>query len=113
MVRHLRHLLVVFSCLFAMAETAHAACAWVLWDDVGPPFHTIEYRKTAAYESRAACLAAAKARAERLLGTGLQTHVAPDKTLMADSADGKKAYTAQCWPDTTEPNRVGQPSHLK
>jgi hypothetical protein len=95
------------------AATAYAECAWVLWDDVVSPFHTIEFRKTAAYESRAACLRAAEVRAQRLLGKSLQVQTAPDGTWMADSADGKKTYTAQCWPDTTEPNRVGQPSQRK
>src|SRR5262249_22153862 len=104
---------VVAAVLLLAPSLALAGGAWVLWDDVGPQFHKIEYRKTAAYESRAACLAAAKLRAERLLGKGLQTYVAPDETWMADSADGKTAYTAQCWPDTAEPGRVGQPSHLK
>ena len=86
----------------------------LLWDDdVGPPGHTIEYRKIAAYESRAACFHAAEGRARRLLGKTLQIYIAPDETWMADSVDGRTGYTAQCWPDTAEPSRAGKPSHLK
>ena len=99
--------------MLALAAVAQAGCAWILWDDVGPAFHTIEFRKTAAYETRADCLKAAETRARRLLGEALQTWVAPDGIWMADSADGGKGYTAQCWPDTAEPNRAGQPSRLK
>jgi hypothetical protein len=99
--------------LLYVATSGHAGCAWVLWDDIGPLGHTIEYRKTAAYESRAACFKAAEVRAHRLLGTSLQVYVAPDETWMADSADGRTGYRAQCWPNTAEPNRVGERSHLK
>ena len=107
-------LLVTFSVLTS-AATASAECAWVLWDDVGPPGHTIEYRKIAAYESRAACFHAAEGRARRLLGKTLQIYIyiAPDETWMADSVDGRTGYTAQCWPDTAEPSRAGKPTHLK
>jgi hypothetical protein len=104
-----RATLLIALCLLTSAATASAECAWVLWDDTGPPGHTIEYRKTAAYESRAACLRAAEDRARRLLGKTLQTYVAPDGTWMADSADGRTGYTAQCWPDTAEPNASANP----
>ena len=103
--------LVIGLWLLAVVTSASAEGAWVLWDAVGPPFGTFGFRKTAAYESRAACLAAAKVRAERLLGKGLRTYVARDETLMVDSASGKKTYLAQCLPDTAEPGRVGTPSH--
>lgn len=87
--------------LLVVAASASAECAWVLWDNVGPQFGTIKFVRTAAYESRAACFHAAEARARRLLGEKIKTHVTPDDTWIADN--GKMVMHAQCWPDNLAP----------
>jgi hypothetical protein len=88
--------------LFASVGTASAECAWVLWDDVGPQWGTVNFKKTAAYETRSSCLQAAEARARRIIGEKIQVYVHADGTLIWDN--GKMMMHAQCWPENLTPN---------
>jgi hypothetical protein len=78
-----------------------AECAWLLWDDVGPQFGTINFKRTAAYDSRSSCLKAAETRAKRIIGEKIKVYEHADGTLIWDN--GKTMMHAQCWPENLAP----------
>ena len=110
-------LITVFVCLLALAASARAECAWVLWqeeqialfDQSGRPNDPVSYRSVTAhwvilgaYPSRETCLSfresAHSSHADRMRKDRDRGWIVKDgKTI------GSSTWDAQCIPDTIDP----------
>jgi hypothetical protein len=94
-------LLVAFSLLIS-AATAHAECAWVLWQESSAVGYAVSWTQQGAWSAEAECRAQ---RTRAYVSFGVMSQIPDNNAIEVPGSPTRAIVRLLCLPDTIDPRR--------